>query len=186
MKKMMTICLLAAAAAMLAACAKKEEPAAETTKAAPVPYETYATVVDENAQGPGGISVVDAYKNYPEDKKPAETEAAVQVRYFYVGKDGIHGDFDVIEGKTECTAEDLIALLEDDGVLTEGSAVISYDSKNGGEAEIELSAMDPVFDYVTPEDLSQAIANTLCENLDLDQVTIKVGDKIYGPLKFKK
>ena len=186
MKKMMTICLLAAAAAMLAACAKKEEPAAETTKAAPIPYETYATVVDENAQGPGGISIVDAYNDYPEDKKPAETEAAVQVRYFYVGKDGIHGDFDVIEGKTECTAEDLIALLEDDGVLTEGSAVISYDSKNGGEAEIELSAMDPVFDYVTPEDLSQAIANTLCENLDLDQVTIKVGDKIYGPLKFKK
>ena len=186
MKKMMTICLLAAAAAMLAACAKKEEPAAETTKAAPVPYETYATVVDENAQGPGGISVVDAYNNYPEDKKSVETEAAVQVRYYYVAKDGIHGDFDLIEGKTACTAEDLIALLENDGVLTEGSAVISYDSKNGSEAEIELSAMDPVFQYVTPEDLSQAIANTLCENLNLDQVTIKVGDKIYGPLKFKK
>ena len=187
MKKTIGMIILIAAAAMLAACAKKEEaPAEATTAAATIPYETYATVVDENASGPAGISVVDAYHNYSEDKKPGETGPVVQVRYFYVSGDGIHEDFDIIEGKTECTAEDLIALMQSDGVLTDASAVVSYDSKNGTEATIELSAMDPVFSYVSEEELAQAVANTLIDNLFLDKITIKVGDRTYGPLTYKK
>lgn len=146
----------------------------------------YSVEYDENAQGPAGATVVgDLYVNYSDDKKPQETEAPLmQVRYFYVNSKGMHEDFDSYEG-ADCTAEDLIRVMVDNGVLTETSAVISYDADGKGSAVVELSSMEPMYADIDSEKLAQAVANTFCDNLELDEVTVKVGDKTYGPLKYK-
>lgn len=142
-------------------------------------------VVPEGAKGPGDAYVVgDEYEFYPEDRKPTGTETpVVQVRYFYVNAQGIGEDFDVVEG-TECTAEDLIGIMVADGCLTEGTEVISYE-QDGDNASITLNQLAGQYAEATKDQLAQAVANTLTDNLFLEKVTVVEGETTYGPLEYK-
>ncbi len=141
-------------------------------------------VVPEGAKGPGDAQVVgDEYEYYPEDRKPEGTETpVVQVRYFYVNAQGLGEDFDVVEG-TECTAEDLIGIMVAGGCLTEGTEVISFEQE-GDSATVTLNQMEGQYAEASGEQLAQAVANTLTDNLILDTVTVRVGETAYGPLEY--
>ena len=198
MKKLYLIFLTAMLALSLAACKQSTIKAevnatdpegnayvattAETTKFEPITHEY---VIPEGATGPGDVTLYgDEYDNYPEDKKPQkDTEPVCQVRYFYIGAEGLKEDFDVIEGKTDCTAEELIELLVNDGTLKDGTEFISYEGdENSGT--VEISMLKGAYVKATKEQLAQAIANTLCDNLYLDEVTVIADGETYGPLEY--
>lgn len=147
---------------------------------------THEYVIPEGAEGPGYVpTFADTYDNYPEDKKPKETEPRYEVIYYYVGAKGIGEDYDAIEG-TSCSAEDLINVMINGGVLMEGARVVSYTQNGRTEAVLELEGVEPFYEGATDTQLAQAIANTICENMEVDRVTIRMGDKTYGPLQFEK
>ena len=147
---------------------------------------THEYVIPEGAKGPGDVpTFADTYDNYPEDKRPKETEPRYEVIYYYVGAKGIGEDYDAIEG-TSCSAEDLIHILINGGVLMDGAEVVSYTQDDGENAVLELSRMEPFYEGATEEQLAQAVANTIGVNMEVARVTVKVGDKTYGPLTFKK
>ena len=184
MKRSMTMGLLLFTAMILAACGKKAD-AQET--ASQTQFETVAveTVVAENASGPEDVTVIgDMYENYPEDKKPGETAAYVQIRYFYVKPDGVAEDFDAIEG-TECTPEDLMDILVKGGTLSDQVTMTAYEADGSAKAVITLNKLEGASADASEELLAKAVANTFCDNLFLDEVTIKAGGKTYGPLQFE-
>ena len=146
---------------------------------------SYEYVIPEGAKGPGDAYIVgDPYEFYPEDRKPQATEnPIIQVKYFYVNAEGLIEDFDIIEG-TECDAQDLIDILMNDGCLMEGTEVVSFES-DGEQAVVELNQLEGQYQKATEEQLAQAVANTLTDNLYLDYLTVKVGDKTFGPLEYE-
>ena len=187
MKKSVLVLVLMLAVSLLAGCAAKAASAEtgaveETTKDE---YVTYATVVEEGAAGPGGISIVDAYSDYPEDRKPGDQSQSIQVRYFYMTPGGMKWDFDTVEA-SECTAENMLELLMKNGTLAEGTTVVAYEDDGKGAAVLTLGQLSPGVAEATEEQLAQAIASTFCDNMELDSVTVKAGDKTYGPLKYKE
>lgn len=200
MKKILNIMLVLAAIALLSAC-KPSTIEAQTevqTNEAGLPYgviETHETmkyekpsvnyVIPEGAKGPADSYVEgDAYKNYPADKMPVEDDTPrVEVRYFYLNSEGMHEDFDVIEGTDTLTAEDLFDILIVDGCLSDASELVSFEQE-GDTAVITVSALDGMYEKATPEELAQAVASTFIDNFGLDTATIKVGDELYGPLEY--
>lgn len=151
-----------------------------TTKFVPVTHEY---VIPEGATGPADVTLHgDEYSNYPDDKKPAETGAFVQVMYYWIGKDGIGTDFDIIEG-SECNAELLTKLLINDGVLAPEVELMSFDS-DGKTGTAEFSSLKGYFEDAPAEMVAEAVADTFCENLFLESVTVKCGGETYGPFEY--
>lgn len=197
MKKTISAALLLLSAAMLSGCKASEieiETKADMPQAGIIetqPTTAYKKaeveyVVPEGAKGPGDAYIVgDEYEYYPEDRKPKGEEVQeVQVRYFYVNSKGIGEDFDAVEG-TECTAENLMQVLIEDGCLAGSTEIISYEQE-GDNGILTLSELTGVYENAAPEQLAQAVADTFIDNLFLDTLTVNVDDKTYGPLKFVK
>lgn len=150
---------------------------AETTKFEPITHEY---VIPEGATGPADVTLHgDEFSNYPADKQPETLEDYVQVMYYWIGKDGIQSDFDIVMG-TECTAGDLTEILVNDGVLIEGTELLSFEV-NGTEGLAEFNLLTGVYEEATIEQVAEAIADTFCENLGLEQVSVKWVDDVYGP-----
>lgn len=153
---------------------------APTTKFTPITHEY---VIPEGATGPADVTLHgDEYSNYPADKQPMSTEACVQVMYYWVSKNGLKTDFDIIEGD-ECNAKLLTELLIVDGVLAEGAELVSFDVEDVS-AVAELNSLEGYREDAAPEQIAEAVALTYCENLFLESVTIKCGDETYGPFKY--
>lgn len=156
----------------------------ETTKETEsTQYETVEYTIPEGATGPADVKIEANEDSIPEDKKSESQGNIIQVRYFYINSKGLNEEFDVIENG-ECDAAALNDLLIRTGVLVDGTEVVSFES-DGTNGTLTLSQMDGQSSYATEELLSQAIANAYTDNLFLDTLTIKVGDKTYGPLEFK-
>lgn len=200
MKKVLNILMVMAAVLLFAGCQKSQieaqteaqtdENGIEFGVIAPTEHVEYKepsteVVNPEGAKGPGDAVIKgDAYEFYPEDKKPQATEEAyVDVRYYYVTKAGIREDFEALPGTT-CTAEGLIGILVSDGVLAEGTEMISCES-DGTAATVTLSGLEGQFPGATKEQLAQCVANTLIDNLFLDNVTVVAGDEVMGPLELR-
>lgn len=153
---------------------------AETTK-----RETQAYSIPEGATGPADVTLAgDPYADYPEDKKPDLSKKQVQVRYYYVNSKGLNEEFDVIEDD-ECNAENLNGLMITMGVLVDDTEVVKFES-DGTNGVLTLNKLEGESSHATEQLLAQAIANTFTDNLGLDSLTIKVGDKTYGPLEYTK
>lgn len=153
---------------------------AETTKYEPITHEY---IIPEGATGPADVTLYgDEYSNYPADKQPETLDDYVEVMYFWIGKDGIKSDFDIIMGK-ECNAQLLTELLVNDGVLADGTELLSFDV-NGTEATAEFNILTGVYEDATTEQVAEAIADTFCENLLLEKVTVKWVDEVYGPFVY--
>lgn len=198
MKKLVSIVMAMLMAALICGCSQstinvtneaETDPAgnvyyapttAETTKFEPITHEY---VIPEGATGPADVTLHgDEYSNYPSDKQPETLEDYVQVMYYWIGKDGIQSDFDIVMGK-ECTAENLTEVLVNDGVLIEGTELLSFEV-NGTEGIAEFNLLTGVYEEATIEQVAEAIADTFCENLDLEQVSVKWVDDVYGPFVY--
>lgn len=181
MKKLFYI-LLPVLIVLLAGCSRSAAGTKETEPTSKIELITHEYVIPEDAKGPGDVpTFADTYNNYPEDKRPQETEASYDVIYYYIGANGMGQDIDSIKGST-CSAEDLMDVLVRGAVLRDGVKVVSYTQNGDVEADLELDGVEPFYEGATEEEVVQAIANTICENLGVEKVTIKVGDKTYGPL----
>ena len=154
----------------------KETKPAETTK-----YETQPYVIPEGATGPADVTVAPR-TDIPEDKRKVDEGTEIQVRYFFINSKGLNEEFDLLVNE-ECNAETLNALLVRLGVLAEDTQVLSFES-DGTDATLTLNKLEGLSSYATEELLAQAIANTYTDNLFLDTLTVKVGDKTYGPLEY--
>ena len=73
-------------------------------------------------------------------------------------------------------------------ILSRDNMLRAYKSvkANKGAAVLTLGQLSPGVAEATEEQLAQAIASTFCDNMELDSVTVKAGDKTYGPLKYKE
>lgn len=198
--KKLSIILVVLTAAMLMACgsskteaenpqaagetsevsASKQTAAAKQTET--TRFETQPYSIPEGASGPADVKI-ENNEDLPDDKKSEETTGRIiQVRYYYINSKGLNEEFDVIENG-ECDAGALNDLMIRCGVLADGTEILSFES-DGTNATLELNEMAGQSSYATEELLSQAIANVYTDNLGLDTLTIKVGDKTYGPLEY--
>lgn len=200
MKKIMSFVLVLTMAMLLAACQSSnievgggpaldgsedvvKNPSVNQTAAATTAAETPAYSIPADAKGPGDVTLgYDPYADYPEDKRPDPNRKQIQVRYFYVNSQGLNEEFDIIE-EEKCNAENLNSFMVSMGVLKDGTEVAKFES-DGTNGVLTLNQLEGQSSFATPDLLAQAIANTFIDNLALDTMTIKVGDKTYGPLKY--
>ncbi|MDO4488040.1 MAG: GerMN domain-containing protein [Eubacteriales bacterium] len=194
MKKLTYLLMAAMLVMALAGCSKSnisikengDEKATEQTsqQVAETPIATVEYVIPEGAKGPSdGIINGDKYASYPDDKKPKDTENMIQVSYFYITGSGLNEDVDVIY-EPECTAENLTALLIKDGTLATTTVLVSFTDNGDGTAVIEFNELTGAYEKATEDQLAQAVANTICDNLAIDMVTVKAGSDSFGPLEY--
>ena len=191
-----------AAAAALSACTPSDISSAETTAAPPEgvvetqqeqeltislkdkPTVTYTIPADAPTGVDGGPGVMettavdDSY--YPEDKRSSgETvaEASEGVHALYTVDDT--GVYQVMADVSDTDAKSLIAAMVENGILAEGTSVESY-SQEGTTATISLNQLKPVYEKASEEQIMACVVNTLTENLNLESIDVKVGDKDYG------
>lgn len=204
MKKVLNLMTVIAAAAALSACTPSDISSAETTS---VPQENVAETQQESemslkdkptteytipADAPTGVdggpgvmettAVDDSY--YPEDKRSsgetvAEASAGVHALYM-VDDTGVYQQMAEVSGTD---ADALIAAMVENGILAEGTEVSNF-SQEGTEAEITLNQLKPVYEKASEKQILACVVNTLTENLDLDSIDVKVGDKDYGKQTF--
>lgn len=204
MKKTLTLIVAIAAAAALSACTPSDISSAETTAALPEgvaetqpesemslkdkPTVEYTIPADAPTGVDGGPGVMettavdDSY--YPEDKRSSgETvaEASGGVHALYTVDDT--GVYQVMADVSGTDADALIAAMVENGILAEGTTVEGF-SQEGTTASISLNQLKPVYEKASEEQTLACVVNTLTENLNLESIDVKVGDKDYGQQTF--
>lgn len=155
---------------------------AETQAVTMHPTEEYT--IPEGATGPADVVMEDPQQYYPDSFQTAKKDNEIQFRFFYVNSTGLHEEFGLLYGE-ECTPELLVEGLMNEGVLAEGTEVVSFQA-DGDEIVLELNQLAGCSDSATPELLAQAVANTFIDNLNVETAVIKVKDGgSYGPLEYK-
>jgi len=147
-------------------------------------HATEEYTIPEGATGPADVTVEDVQQYYPDNFKTEELGDIVQVLFYYVNSSGLHQEFSVVDGP-ECTPEKLVECLVNEGVLGEGTKVMSYES-DGDNAVLELNWLVGCSASATPELLAQAVANTFIDNMGVETVVVKETEgETYGPLEYK-
>lgn len=155
---------------------------AETEPLTMHPTEEYT--IPEGATGPADVNVEDPQQYYPDSFKTEKKADEIQFRFFYVNSTGLHEEFGLIYGP-ECTPELLVEGLISEGVLADGTEVVSFES-DGDNLVLELNQLTGCSEYAVPELLAQAIANTFIDNLNAETAVVKVKDgESFGPLEYK-
>ena len=185
MKKVLTYLAAAMAVVSLAACTPSNISSAESTA---VPEGVVASegetmslkdkptveyVIPEDAPtgvagGPGVMettAVDDSY--YPEDKQKVDDTGVIQTMSEVASMD----------------ADTLIAAMVKEGILAEGTEVTAF-SQEGSTASITLNQLKAVYEEASEEQILACVVNTLTENMGLESLTVKVGDKDYGTQSF--
>lgn len=121
---------------------------------------------------------------YPEDKRAASTDSAEDagsiVCLYMVDQSGVvqtMADVDSLD------ADALIGAMVEEGILADGTEVLSW-SQEGTKASLTLNQLTPVYEKAKEEVILACVVNTLTENLDLDSVDVKAGEKDYGTQSF--
>lgn len=199
MKKLRISMLLAAAALSLAACTPSNITAEESTS---VPEGVMATegetislkdrptveyVIPEDAptgvDGGPGVMETTAVDNsfYPDDKQSPQTTAEAEGEEAVVCLYGVN-DTGVVQTMAEAAgmdADSLIAAMVEEGILAEGTEVSSF-SQEGNTAELALNQLEAVYQDASEEQILACVVNTMTENLGLESISVKAGDKDYG------
>lgn len=199
MKKLRISMLLAAAALSLAACTPSNITAEESTS---VPEGVMATegetislkdrptveyVIPEDAptgvDGGPGVMETTAVDNsfYPDDKQSPQTTAEAEGEEAVVCLYGVN-DTGVVQTMAEAAgmdADSLIAAMVEEGILAEGTEVSSF-SQEGSTAELALNQLEAVYQDASEEQILACVVNTMTENLGLESISVKAGDKDYG------
>ena len=199
MKKLRISMLLAAAALSLAACTPSNITAEESTS---VPEGVMATegetislkdrptveyVIPEDAptgvDGGPGVMETTAVDNsfYPDDKQSPQTTAEAEGEEAVVCLYGVN-DTGVVQTMAEAAgmdADSLIAAMVEEGILAEGTEVSSF-SQEGNTAELALNQLEAVYLDASEEQILACVVNTMTENLGLESISVKAGDKDYG------
>lgn len=134
--------------------------------------------------GPGVMettAVDDSY--YPEDKRSGgtETQSEGSVVCLYTVDDT--GITQTMADVPALSAEAIITAMVDNGILTQGTKVLSY-AQDGDSASLTLSELGAVYTDAKTEEILACIGNSLTENLGLESVDIKVGPTDYGPQSY--
>ena len=204
MKKVLTLLTAALAAVTLAACTPSDISSAEST-AVPegvtaAPEESKMSIKDKPtveysipADAPTGVdggpgvmettAVDDSY--YPEDKRSsaaASEDAAEESVYalYTVDDTGIYQTMADVSG---ADAKSMIAAMVDNAILAEGTEVVAF-TEDGTTAVLELNQLKPVYEKASEEEILACVVNTLTENLGLESIDVKAGDKDYGTQTF--
>ena len=199
MKKLRISMLLAAAALSLAACTPSNITAEESTS---VPEGVMATegetislkdrptveyVIPEDAptgvDGGPGVMETTAVDNsfYPDDKQSPQTTAEAEGEEAVVCLYGVN-DTGVVQTMAEAAgmdADSLIAAMVEEGILAAGTEVSSF-SQEGSTAELALNQLEAVYQDASEEQILACVVNTMTENLGLESISVKAGDKDYG------
>ena len=199
MKKLRISMLLAAAALSLAACTPSNITAEESTS---VPEGVMATegetislkdrptveyVIPEDAptgvDGGPGVMETTAVDNsfYPDDKQSPQTTAEAEGEETVVCLYGVN-DTGVVQTMAEAAgmdADSLIAAMVEEGILAAGTEVSSF-SQEGNTAELALNQLEAVYQDASEEQILACVVNTMTENLGLESISVKAGDKDYG------
>ena len=199
MKKLRISMLLAAAALSLAACTPSNITAEES---ASVPEGVMATegetislkdrptveyVIPEDAptgvDGGPGVMETTAVDNsfYPDDKQSPQTTAEAEGEEAVVCLYGVN-DTGVVQTMAEAAgmdADSLIAAMVEEGILAAGTEVSSF-SQEGNTAELALNQLEAVYQDASEEQILACVVNTMTENLGLESISVKAGDKDYG------
>ncbi len=199
MKKLRISMLLAAAALSLAACTPSNITAEESTS---VPEGVMATegetislkdrptveyVIPEDAptgvDGGPGVMETTAVDNsfYPDDKQSPQTTAEAEGEEAVVCLYGVN-DTGVVQTMAEAAgmdADSLIAAMVEEGILAAGTEVSSF-SQEGNTAELALNQLEAVYQDASEEQILACVVNTMTENLGLESISVKAGDKDYG------
>ena len=199
MKKLRISMLLAAAAFSLAACTHSYITAEESTS---VPEGVMATegetislkdrptveyVIPEDAptgvDGGPGVMETTAVDNsfYPDDKQSPQTTAEAEGEEAVVCLYGVN-DTGVVQTMAEAAgmdADSLIAAMVEEGILAAGTEVSSF-SQEGSTAELALNQLEAVYQDASEEQILACVVNTMTENLGLESISVKAGDKDYG------
>lgn len=199
MKKLRISMLLTAAALSLAACTPSNITAEESTS---VPEGVMATegetislkdrptveyVIPEDAptgvDGGPGVMETTAVDNsfYPDDKQSPQTTAEAEGEEAVVCLYGVN-DTGVVQTMAEAAgmdADSLIAAMVEEGILAEGTEVSSF-SQEGNTAELALNQLEAVYQDASEEQILACVVNTMTENLGLESISVKAGDKDYG------
>lgn len=200
MKKVLTYLAAAMAVVSLAACTPSNISSAESTA---VPEGVVASegetmslkdkptveyVIPEDAPtgvagGPGVMettAVDDSY--YPEDKQSGSSAADAETVICLYEVD----DTGVIQTMSEVASMDadtLIVAMVKEGILAEGTEVTAF-SQEGSTASITLNQLKPVYEEASEEQILACVVNTLTENMGLESLAVKAGDKDYGTQSF--
>ena len=199
MKKLRISMLLAATALSLAACTPSNITAEESTS---VPEGVMATegetislkdrptveyVIPEDAptgvDGGPGVMETTAVDNsfYPDDKQSPQTTAEAEGEEAVVCLYGVN-DTGVVQTMAEAAgmdADSLIAAMVEEGILAAGTEVSSF-SQEGNTAELALNQLEAVYQDASEEQILACVVNTMTENLGLESISVKAGDKDYG------
>ena len=199
MKKLRISMLLAAAALSLAACTPSNITAEESTS---VPEGVMATegetislkdrptveyVIPEDAPtgvdgGPGVMETTAVDSSfYPDDKQSPQTTAEAEGEEAVVCLYGVN-DTGVVQTMAEAAgmdADSLIAAMVEEGILAAGTEVSSF-SQEGNTAELALNQLEAVYQDASEEQILACVVNTMTENLGLESISVKAGDKDYG------
>ena len=199
MKKLRISMLLAAAALSLAACTPSNITAEESTSVLEGVMATEGEtislkdrptveyVIPEDAptgvDGGPGVMETTAVDNsfYPDDKQSPQTTAEAEGEEAVVCLYGVN-DTGVVQTMAEAAgmdADSLIAAMVEEGILAEGTEVSSF-SQEGSTAELALNQLEAVYQDASEEQILACVVNTMTENLGLESISVKAGDKDYG------
>ena len=148
---------------------------------------TVEYVIPEDAptgvDGGPGVMETTAVDNsfYPDDKQSPQTTAEAEGEEAVVCLYGVN-DTGVVQTMAEAAgmdADSLIAAMVEEGILAEGTEVSSF-SQEGSTAELALNQLEAVYQDASEEQILACVVNTMTENLGLESISVKAGDKDYG------
>lgn len=205
MKKFLQLIAAAAAVLALGACSpsniKSEESMpipedvlevskAETTKAKTKKEETkstYSIPADAPTGVDGGPGMMETQAanfdaDYPEDKKANESgsQSGTMICLYELDFAGIVQAFDTVD---VCDADSLIAAMVSNNILAMDTKVEAF-SAEGGKGVLTLNKLEGVYEKATEEKILACVVNTFVENLSLETLEVKVGDKSYGEMAY--
>ena len=160
---------------------------------------TVEYVIPEDAptgvDGGPGVMETTAVDNsfYPDDKQSPQTTAEAEGEEAVVCLYGVN-DTGVVQTMAEAAgmdADSLIAAMVEEGILAAGTEVSSFSqegagtevssfSQEGNTAELALNQLEAVYQDASEEQILACVVNTMTENLGLESISVKAGDKDYG------